>query len=34
MSKRILAVDDSETLRNLLMALLSRAGYELSLIHI
>jgi len=31
MPKRILAVDDSEALRNLLMALLSRAGYEVAL---
>ncbi len=31
MPKRILAVDDSATLRNLLMALLSRAGYEVAL---
>jgi len=31
MPKRILAVDDSEALRNLLMALLSRAGYDVAL---
>jgi len=31
MPKRILAVDDSEALRNLLMALLSRSGYDVAL---